>query len=57
MILATMHGIEQGMSSLSVILTSFNILLAVWVSNQKNVRHLQAALLRSVLHLPEDGVP
>lgn len=57
MILATVHGIEQSVSSLSIILTSFNKLLAIWVLNQENARHLQAALLHSVLHLPEDGVP
>lgn len=57
MILVTMHGIEQSVSSLSVILTGFNRLLAVWVLNQENVKHLQAALLHSVLPLPEDGVP
>lgn len=57
MILATMHGIEQSVSSLSVIPTSFNRRSAVWVLNQENVKHPQTALLHSVLHLPEDGVP
>lgn len=57
MILVTMHGIEQSMCSLSVIPTSFNRLSAIWVLSEENFKHLQPALLHSVLHLPKDGVP